>query len=257
MGGAQERDSWRGVAPGSRVESRPSRKVLTGLCRRPGAVVAQRPGSHQRPSQPPAPAALGTFGLRGAALAAMAAWAAAAARLRAFGTKVPGWLPRGPWAPLAAGFCSRGLAGAERPEPGPRPTSMRQRDGIRSAAGPRAPCPPGAAVACGADPAGGGRRGGEARRGPGAAGPAARPLLNRAGGEGPGSESPVQIRGLHRSRAWAQARVGPYRTHTGGFQVGLPRTAPELPQASRATKPRCHWAQCGQLCWWPRQCCGR
>lgn len=69
---------------------------------------------------------------------------AAALGLRTFGTKVPDWLRHGPWAPLAAGFCSRGLAGAAQPEPGPRPTSARQRDGIRSAAGPRAPWPSGA-----------------------------------------------------------------------------------------------------------------
>ncbi|XP_032329555.1 enoyl-CoA hydratase domain-containing protein 3, mitochondrial isoform X3 [Camelus ferus] len=56
----------------------------------------------------------------------------AAAGVRALGAKGPGWLRRGPWAPLFAGFCNRGPAEAERPEPGPRPTSSRQRDGIRS-----------------------------------------------------------------------------------------------------------------------------
>ncbi|XP_057160569.1 enoyl-CoA hydratase domain-containing protein 3, mitochondrial isoform X1 [Ursus arctos] len=56
----------------------------------------------------------------------------AAAGLRAFGTKGPGWLRRSAWAPLSAGFCSRGPAGAGRPELGPRPTSARQRDGIRN-----------------------------------------------------------------------------------------------------------------------------
>uniref|UniRef100_A0A8D0VME9 Enoyl-CoA hydratase domain-containing protein 3, mitochondrial n=2 Tax=Sus scrofa TaxID=9823 RepID=A0A8D0VME9_PIG len=58
--------------------------------------------------------------------------AMAASGLRALGAKGPGWLRRGPWAPLAAGFCSRGSAGVGRPEPGPRLTSARQRDGIRS-----------------------------------------------------------------------------------------------------------------------------
>lgn len=53
--------------------------------------------------------------------------------LRAFGAKGPGWLRRGPWAPFAASFCSQGRV----PEPGPRLTSVRQRDGIRSAARPR------------------------------------------------------------------------------------------------------------------------
>ncbi|XP_023112099.1 enoyl-CoA hydratase domain-containing protein 3, mitochondrial isoform X1 [Felis catus] len=48
----------------------------------------------------------------------------AALGLRAFGTKGLGWLRRNPWAPLSAGFCSRG--------PGPRPTSARQREGIRN-----------------------------------------------------------------------------------------------------------------------------
>lgn len=62
--------------------------------------------------------------------------------LRAFGAKGPGWLRRGPWAPFAASFCSQGRV----PEPGPRLTSVRQRDGIRSAARPRGallhPTPP-------------------------------------------------------------------------------------------------------------------
>ncbi|XP_058537908.1 enoyl-CoA hydratase domain-containing protein 3, mitochondrial isoform X3 [Neofelis nebulosa] len=48
----------------------------------------------------------------------------AALGLRAFGTKGLGWLRRNPWAPLSAGFCSRG--------PWPRPTSARQREGIRN-----------------------------------------------------------------------------------------------------------------------------
>ncbi|KAM9672891.1 enoyl-CoA hydratase domain-containing protein 3, mitochondrial [Trichechus inunguis] len=54
---------------------------------------------------------------------------AAVAGLQAKG---PGWLLRGPWAPLAAGFCSRRPAGAEPPGPEPRPTCARQRDGIRN-----------------------------------------------------------------------------------------------------------------------------
>ncbi|XP_004409193.1 PREDICTED: enoyl-CoA hydratase domain-containing protein 3, mitochondrial [Odobenus rosmarus divergens] len=58
--------------------------------------------------------------------------AMAAAGLRAFGTKGPGWLRRSPWAPLSSGFCSRGPAGAGRPELGPRLTNARQRDGIRN-----------------------------------------------------------------------------------------------------------------------------
>ncbi|XP_006873230.1 PREDICTED: enoyl-CoA hydratase domain-containing protein 3, mitochondrial [Chrysochloris asiatica] len=57
---------------------------------------------------------------------------AAATVLRACGAKRPGWLMRGPWAPLASGFCSRGPAEAGRREPEPRPTSARQRDGIRN-----------------------------------------------------------------------------------------------------------------------------
>lgn len=57
---------------------------------------------------------------------------AAAAGLRAFRAKVPDWLRRGRCVPLAAGFCSRGPAGAGQPEPGSRLTSSRQRDGIRS-----------------------------------------------------------------------------------------------------------------------------
>ncbi|XDA82093.1 hypothetical protein R6Z07M_011977 [Ovis aries] len=57
---------------------------------------------------------------------------AAAAGLRALGAKGSGWLQRGPWAPLTTGFCSRGPAGIRRPEPGPRPTIARQRDGIRN-----------------------------------------------------------------------------------------------------------------------------
>ncbi|XP_006891906.1 PREDICTED: enoyl-CoA hydratase domain-containing protein 3, mitochondrial-like [Elephantulus edwardii] len=56
---------------------------------------------------------------------------AAAMGLRACGAKWPGWRLRCPWSPLTAGFCSRGLTGAGRPEPEPRPTSARQRDGIR------------------------------------------------------------------------------------------------------------------------------
>lgn len=57
---------------------------------------------------------------------------AAVAGLRPIGVKGPGWLRRGPWAPLTAGFCSRGLAGAGQPEPVSRPTTVRQRDGIRN-----------------------------------------------------------------------------------------------------------------------------
>ncbi|XP_061035429.1 enoyl-CoA hydratase domain-containing protein 3, mitochondrial [Eubalaena glacialis] len=57
---------------------------------------------------------------------------AAAAGLRALGAKGSGWLRRGPWPLLTAGFCSGGPAGIGRPEPGSRPTSTRQRDGIRS-----------------------------------------------------------------------------------------------------------------------------
>ncbi|XP_003410633.1 enoyl-CoA hydratase domain-containing protein 3, mitochondrial [Loxodonta africana] len=57
---------------------------------------------------------------------------ATVASLRVCGAKGPGWLLRGPWAPPAAGFCSRVPAGAGQPEPEARPTSARQRDGIRS-----------------------------------------------------------------------------------------------------------------------------
>ncbi|XP_070247930.1 enoyl-CoA hydratase domain-containing protein 3, mitochondrial [Myotis yumanensis] len=57
---------------------------------------------------------------------------AAAAGLRAFRAKVPDWLRHGRCVPLAAGFCSRGPAGAGQPEPGSRLTSSRQRDGIRN-----------------------------------------------------------------------------------------------------------------------------
>ncbi|KAI5280540.1 Enoyl-Coa Hydratase Domain-Containing Protein 3 [Manis pentadactyla] len=56
---------------------------------------------------------------------------ASATCLRAFLAKGPGWLRRSPWASLAAGLCSRGPTWAGQPEPGPRPTSVRQRDGIR------------------------------------------------------------------------------------------------------------------------------
>ncbi|XP_054449720.1 enoyl-CoA hydratase domain-containing protein 3, mitochondrial isoform X1 [Pteronotus mesoamericanus] len=58
-------------------------------------------------------------------MAAVAGW-------RAFGSKVPDWLRRGLWAPLAAGFCSKGPPWAGQREPGQRPTSAQQRDGIRS-----------------------------------------------------------------------------------------------------------------------------
>ncbi|XP_049633051.1 enoyl-CoA hydratase domain-containing protein 3, mitochondrial [Suncus etruscus] len=61
---------------------------------------------------------------------------AAAASLRACGARAIGRLrPRlGPWTPPAAArFCSpAGSAGDEGPEQGPRPTSRRQRDGIRN-----------------------------------------------------------------------------------------------------------------------------
>ncbi|XP_008835534.1 enoyl-CoA hydratase domain-containing protein 3, mitochondrial [Nannospalax galili] len=57
---------------------------------------------------------------------------AAVAGLRAFRAKGPTWLRRGPWAPRSAGFCSPGAAGTARLESEPRPTSTRQRDGIRN-----------------------------------------------------------------------------------------------------------------------------
>ncbi|XP_059039783.1 enoyl-CoA hydratase domain-containing protein 3, mitochondrial isoform X2 [Mustela lutreola] len=56
----------------------------------------------------------------------------AAAGFRAFGAKGPAWLGRSAWAQLSAGFCSRGPAGAARPELPPRPTRARQQDGIRN-----------------------------------------------------------------------------------------------------------------------------
>uniref|UniRef100_A0A8C0AAS6 Enoyl-CoA hydratase domain-containing protein 3, mitochondrial n=3 Tax=Bos TaxID=9903 RepID=A0A8C0AAS6_BOSMU len=65
---------------------------------------------------------------------------AAAAGLRALGAKGSGWLRRGPWAPLTTGFCSGGPAGIGRPEPGPRPTIARQRDGIRDNMAGRPSC---------------------------------------------------------------------------------------------------------------------
>ncbi|KAM6215358.1 enoyl-CoA hydratase domain-containing protein 3, mitochondrial [Rhynchocyon petersi] len=57
---------------------------------------------------------------------------AAVACLRACGAKGRSWLLHRPGAPLAAGFCSRGPAGARLPESESRPTSTRQRDGIRN-----------------------------------------------------------------------------------------------------------------------------
>uniref|UniRef100_A0A5F9CDM5 Enoyl-CoA hydratase domain containing 3 n=1 Tax=Oryctolagus cuniculus TaxID=9986 RepID=A0A5F9CDM5_RABIT len=58
---------------------------------------------------------------------------AAVAALRLLRAQVPGWLRRGPCAPLPAGFCTRGSASAAgRQEPEPRPTVARQRDGIRN-----------------------------------------------------------------------------------------------------------------------------
>ncbi|XP_066886732.1 enoyl-CoA hydratase domain-containing protein 3, mitochondrial [Kogia breviceps] len=75
----------------------------------------------------------------GPSLAALAA----AAALQVLGAKGSGWLRRGPWPPLTAGFCSGGPAGVGRSEPGSRPTSTRQLDGIRSAALGRAGLFPG------------------------------------------------------------------------------------------------------------------
>lgn len=142
-------------------------------------------------------------GLRTASLTAMAA---AAAGVRAFGAKGPGWLRRSPWAPLVAGFCSRGTAGAGQPEPGPRPTSVRQQDGIRSARGGWRPGP---------------RTTWGGRRGPGGGVGGGRPpprwsLRGRVGGRAVGAESPLighcpvrrrgwpRMRGLQRPRARAR-----------------------------------------------------
>nr|XP_048316937.1 enoyl-CoA hydratase domain-containing protein 3, mitochondrial [Myodes glareolus] len=51
---------------------------------------------------------------------------------RAFGVKGTSWLWGSRWAPLSAGFCSPASAVTARPESEPRPTSMRQQDGIRN-----------------------------------------------------------------------------------------------------------------------------
>ncbi|EGV95420.1 Enoyl-CoA hydratase domain-containing protein 3, mitochondrial [Cricetulus griseus] len=51
---------------------------------------------------------------------------------RAFGVQGTSWLWRSRWAPFSAGFCSPGSAVTARPESEPRPTSMRQQDGIRN-----------------------------------------------------------------------------------------------------------------------------
>nr|XP_004662431.1 enoyl-CoA hydratase domain-containing protein 3, mitochondrial [Jaculus jaculus] len=58
---------------------------------------------------------------------------AVVAGVRVFGSKGPSWLRCGRWAPLSAGFCSPGAAATPRREAeAPRPTSSRQRDGIRN-----------------------------------------------------------------------------------------------------------------------------
>uniref|UniRef100_A0A8C8ZL34 Enoyl-CoA hydratase domain-containing protein 3, mitochondrial n=1 Tax=Prolemur simus TaxID=1328070 RepID=A0A8C8ZL34_PROSS len=54
------------------------------------------------------------------------------AAVRALVSKGPCWLRRGPSAPLPARFCSRGPAGAGRPESEAPLTRARQRDGIRN-----------------------------------------------------------------------------------------------------------------------------
>ncbi|XP_075408503.1 enoyl-CoA hydratase domain-containing protein 3, mitochondrial [Tenrec ecaudatus] len=58
--------------------------------------------------------------------------AAVAGALQACGAWRPGRLLQGLGAPLAAGFCSAGAAGVGRPGAEARPTSARQRDGIRN-----------------------------------------------------------------------------------------------------------------------------
>ncbi|TKC48338.1 hypothetical protein EI555_016293, partial [Monodon monoceros] len=93
--------------------------------KRSGPARSRAPRSAQSPRSLASSSAVSD---PGASLAAMAA----AAGLRALGAKGSGWLRRGPWPPLTAGFCSGGPAGVGRPEPGSRPTSTRQRDGIRS-----------------------------------------------------------------------------------------------------------------------------
>ncbi|XP_054944428.1 enoyl-CoA hydratase domain-containing protein 3, mitochondrial [Physeter macrocephalus] len=99
------------------------------------AVEAQRPGSPSRPSERPEP----TVQRRPTPARLWPPWLPP----RALGAKGSGWLRRGPWPPLTAGFCSGGPAGVGRPEPGSRPTSTRQLDGIRSAALRRAGLFPG------------------------------------------------------------------------------------------------------------------
>ncbi|KAG8515945.1 Enoyl-CoA hydratase domain-containing protein 3, mitochondrial, partial [Galemys pyrenaicus] len=85
----------------------------------PRSSPSPRPLGHRAPRRPIPPKRLPAM--------------AAVAGLRAFGAKgLGGRLRRGPWAPLTTGFCSRGPAGAGHPEPGSRPTSARQRDGIRN-----------------------------------------------------------------------------------------------------------------------------
>ncbi|KAK2495845.1 hypothetical protein MC885_000690, partial [Smutsia gigantea] len=116
-----------GTGEEGRVRLRRGVRPRPGTGRSKRAVLVARSG---RKRSDPA----GTRGPRSVGAVPPAAMAAAAG-LRAFLAKGPGWLRRGPWAPLVAGLCSRGPAGAGQPEPGPRPTSVRQRDGIRSAAG--------------------------------------------------------------------------------------------------------------------------
>lgn len=165
--------------------------------------------------------------------------AMAAAGFRAFGAKGPAWLGRSPWAQLSAGFCSRSAAGAERPELPPRPTSARQQDGIRLAAGPRGrralPDQPTGLV--GQLPGGGGRQGpGQREMG---SHPTRRP---RGGGAQPGASyirwghrvsvsakgTQSRTRCFLKSLAWALWHFGS-AGHTREFQTGQPRKAQHCP----------------------------
>lgn len=162
---------------------------------------------------------------------------ASATGLRAFLAKGPGWLRRSPWAPLAAGLCSRGPTWAGQPEPGPRPTSVRQRDGIRSAAGRRAPAGRAGLTWGWAKTAGGAVAGSRA-----AADPVS--CLHSGGSRGrPTSEGP-------------QGHV--YRGFLGTVAFGtLQDMAEDLEGESLGSPSTLDFqAQCGLLCWWPHRGCG-
>lgn len=147
--------------------------------------------------------------------------------LRAFGTKGLGWLRLNPWAPLSAGFCSRGA--------GPRPTSARQRDGIRSAAGS-----PGAQALPDRPPGGGGRQGPGRRDGQslhaeaneGSAWGQLRPLGSPVSPSRPSlaDDGPEGTRGrdVSRSPLPGHGSIWDPSGHTVEFQVRQPPEVPAL-----------------------------